>query len=96
MGEGSFASEVPEMPREIMDALGGCEREYVVANPRDFVVELDDGTKVPLNADVRERIVRCRDCRRSFEKRGELWCRGIIGPSIEPDGFCAWGEERED
>ena len=23
----------------------------------------------------RERIVRCKDCRRSFEERGELWCR---------------------
>lgn len=42
----------------------------------------------------RERIVRCRDCRRSFEERGDLWCRGIVGPPIEPDGFCAWGEER--
>ena len=44
----------------------------------------------------RERIVRCRDCRRSFEERGELWCRGIVGPPIEPDGFCAWGEPREE
>ena len=43
----------------------------------------------------RERIVRCRDCRRSFEERGELWCRGIVGPPIEPDGFCAWGERSE-
>ncbi len=42
----------------------------------------------------RERIVRCRDCRRSFEECGELWCRGIVGPPIEPDGFCAWGEPR--
>ena len=40
----------------------------------------------------RERIVRCRDCRRSFEERGDLWCRGIVGPPVEPDGFCAWGE----
>ena len=44
----------------------------------------------------RERVVRCRDCRRSFEERGELWCRGIVGPPIEPDGFCAWGEPREE
>ena len=42
-----------------------------------------------------ERVVRCRDCRRSFEERGELWCRGIVGPPIEPDGFCAWGEPRK-
>lgn len=42
-----------------------------------------------------ERVTRCRDCRRSFEERGDLWCRGIVGPPIEPDGFCAWGEPRE-
>ena len=42
-----------------------------------------------------ERVVRCRDCRRSFEERGELWCRGIVGPPIEPGGFCAWGEPRK-
>lgn len=40
-------------------------------------------------------IVRCRDCRRSFEERGELWCRGIVGPPVEPGGFCAWGERSE-
>ena len=42
----------------------------------------------------RERVTRCRDCRRSFEERGDLWCRGIVGPPIEPDGFCAWGKEK--
>ena len=59
---------------------------------------MSEGTMEPRTFEdlwlMRERIVRCRDCRRSFEERGELWCRGIIGPSIEPDGFCAWGEER--
>ena len=40
----------------------------------------------------RERIVRCRDCARSFEERGELWCRRIVGPPVEPDGFCSWGK----
>ena len=44
----------------------------------------------------RERVTRCRDCRRSFEERGELWCRGIVGPPVEPDGFCAWGEPRKE
>ena len=44
----------------------------------------------------RERIVRCCDCRRSFEDRGKLWCCGIVGPPIEPDGFCAWGVPREE
>lgn len=44
----------------------------------------------------RERVVRCRDCRWSFEERGKLWCRGIVGPPVEPDIFCAWDEPRDD
>lgn len=44
----------------------------------------------------RERVVRCRDGRRAFEERGELWCRGIVGPPVTPEGFCAWGEPREE
>lgn len=68
----------------------------------EYVCELtDDYPDVPFGSDDysgtverRERVVRCRDCRRSFEERGDLWCRGIVGPPVEPDGFCAWGEEK--
>lgn len=52
----------------------------------------------------RERIVRCRDC-----KHAEHFESGLCGPFIlcshfesegckamvDPDGFCAWGEERD-
>ena len=52
----------------------------------------------------RERIVRCRDCRHA--RRGEpLRCTRFFGigdcldvpvlAKVEPDGFCAWGRERE-
>lgn len=55
--------------------------------------------------ELRERIVRCRDC-----KHAECYESGLIGPFIlcshfesegckamvEPDGFCAWGEQREE
>ena len=59
----------------------------------EYVVEhKDDGLYATC---AKERIVRCRNCRRSFEERGELWCRGIVGPPIEPEGFCAWGKPRE-
>lgn len=65
----------------------------------EYVTEFDwdnvdiDGNPMFL---TRECVVRCRDCRRSFEERGELWCRGIVGPPVEPDGFCAWGQPREE
>ena len=59
----------------------------------EYVVEYkNDGPYK--KCEKKEHVVRCRDCRRSFEERGDLWCRGIVGPSIEPDGFCAWGERR--
>lgn len=59
----------------------------------EYVVEYkDDGL---YRECAKECIVRCRDCRRSFEERGELWCRGIVGPPVEPDGFCVWGERRK-
>ena len=69
----------------------------------EYVCELtDDYPGVPYGSDDysgtverRDRIVRCRDCRRSFEERGDLWCRGIVGPPVEPDGFCAWASERD-
>ena len=47
----------------------------------------------------RERVVRCRDCRHgepmplSFSAR--LVCARLDDMSVEPDGFCAWGEPRE-
>lgn len=54
---------------------------------------------------VRERIVRCRDCKHatpdtSGRKRykGYLWCDELtegIGFSVAPNDFCAWGERRE-
>lgn len=45
----------------------------------------------------RERIVRCRDCKHtepmplSFSDR--LICAYHDDMAVEPDGFCAWGEE---
>lgn len=52
-----------------------------------------------LSADVsqlREEIVRCRDCRRYTDDEMEYchycnrWCE-----QVEPDGFCAWGERND-
>ena len=53
----------------------------------------------------RERIVRCRDCRHG--RKGEPFkCTLFFGigdcldvpvlAKVDPDGFCAWGEPRED
>lgn len=56
----------------------------------------------------RERVVRCRDCKHMHVVRqmgfdvAECWLHashetGALGKEpTEPDGFCAWGERRED
>lgn len=83
-----------ELTPELRGLLGLRDREYVVKDPAEIVVETAGGGRLNPPQEIRERIVRCRDCRRSFEERGDLWCRGIVGPPVEPDGFCAWGEEK--
>lgn len=80
--------------RKILDELSVPKAEYVVEDPITVEATTESGETMRYPTAVRERIVRCRDCRRAFEERGELWCRGIVGPPVEPDGFCAWGERR--
>lgn len=58
------------------------------------------------NSDPRERIVRCRDCIHANPYNDEWldclhfseWDYYADVPGhcpVKPDGFCAWGEERE-
>lgn len=48
----------------------------------------------------REEVVRCRDCAHAHE--GARYCDRFTGcglsdfVDVKPDGFCAWGERRED
>lgn len=80
-----------ELTPELRDLLGLRDREYVVKDPVEIVVEAKDGDRLNPPQEIRERIVRCRDC-------------GMCGPDsfcdllqrhVCPDGFCAWGKERE-
>lgn len=55
-------------------------------------VKLDGFTYVP-------EPVRCRDCAKSEEWQGYVLCHNFgrsIGAvwSVEPDGFCKWGERK--
>ena len=48
-------------------------------------------------AELRAPIVRCRDCvYRGWSDAGGHFCARGIGLTVNPDGFCAWGERRED
>ncbi|MDM8162434.1 hypothetical protein [Collinsella intestinalis] len=72
----------------------------------EYVCELtDDYPDVPFGSDDysgtverRERIVRCRDCRYAepmpLSFSDLLICAYLDDMSVEPEGFCAWGEKR--
>lgn len=67
----------------------------------EYVCEcLRDGDRVfpKWGNEVCERVVRCRDCYWCAESAawaGALEC-DYINRGVDPDGFCAWGELRED
>ena len=48
-----------------------------------------------------EEVVRCRDCKWSdaiktcYQKETVYACLNFDSACVEPDGFCAWGERRE-
>lgn len=89
---------------DVWKVLEGKPIEYIVVNPVTVEARLRSGEVRRFPQEVRERIVRCRDC-----KYAEHYESGLCGPFIlcghfesegckamvDPDGFCAWGEERD-
>ena len=72
--------------------------EYVVANPLNIEVELKSG-EIHRPQDIRERVVRCRDCvhwRRPTDREGSRCTGAMAFVEPTPDGFCAWGKPREE
>lgn len=68
-----------------------------------------DGTALGRRLEKQEQIVRCKDCKFCEQQKVRYapnpiyvcladWCMGSEGdnPLVEPDGFCAWGERRND
>ena len=68
----------------------------------EYIFKCDNDMRHP---EWREEIVRCKDCRQSFDPHemnegyideakeypGSLIC-GYMEMDVEPDGFCKWGE----
>ena len=96
---------------EAIEKLFGTGDEYIVKAPWERIRWcLKDGTVKESKQDIRERIVRCRNCTHAVEHRSKsiigtelvsLICSGPIqgayseGEEVPPDGFCAWGERCE-
>ena len=75
----------------------GGKAEYVVSDPLNIEVELKSG-EVVRPQEIRERVVRCRDCVQS-EKRGtRRYCKAPLGMtgyfSVCDDDFCSCGYPR--
>lgn len=76
--------------------------EYIIEIPDEYFASYDTERDMyyPDERDSAMPItpfVRCRDCR--YYKCGDdgWWClRSISTKSNHPDGFCAWGERRQD
>lgn len=80
--------------------------EYIIELPDKPAKVVRDGWNVRIewNFKQREEIVRCIDCRYYGYYDGSTWCSRTYEQvpggtcdyqTVEPDGFCAWGERRE-
>jgi hypothetical protein len=80
--------------------------EYVVkgAEPKETVLhsQTPNGYEAWHWLPVRERIVRCGDCKRfsvdnsDHDYRSGWWCKRWHTDMVEPDGFCAWACRKEE
>ena len=102
MAEKGTMTATFEPTPEVRELLEGKPTEHIVVNPVVVEAEFEDGRVVRWPQDIRERIVRCRDCMHSRREGWECW-RLVDDPEedfervacVQPDGFCAWGERRE-
>ena len=80
--------------------------EFAVRVPKDeadsFIARFGKGNVRILGFLLGEEVVRCRDCKRfsldnsDHDYRTGWWCKRWYTDMVKPDGFCAWGERRED
>ena len=105
MAEKGTMTATLEPTLEVRKLLEGKPTEYVVVNPVAVEAEFENGRVVRYPQEIRERVVRCRDCGRAYQRGDALYCSRYLRcgsndrPAplpVEPDGFCAWGEPREE
>ena len=66
--------------------------------PGEYVVKVLPGVgSEPLEL-THERVIRCRDCKDFVDVMGQTECERSSGGyfGVEPDGFCAWAEPKEE
>ena len=99
MAEKGTMTATFEPTLDVYKLLGGKPTEYVVVNPVIVEAKFKGGEVRRYPQEIRERVVRCRDC--AMYDEDECEClrdpdhTGRGWPS-RPSGFCAWGEPREE
>lgn len=93
---------------DVRKLIEGEPTEYIVVNPIVIEARFKSGEVRRSPQEIRERVVRCRDCVYLEQgPEGLFGCRKFlvasdyradIPPSFcpHPNGFCAWGEDRND
>lgn len=65
----------------------------------EYIIDWDTGLVIDTFSknNLREEIVRCRDCIGLYETWDGWECERFSGEyhRAEPDGFCAWAERRD-
>ena len=86
---------------EVRKLLEGEPTEYIVVNPVTVEAKFENGRVVRYPQEIRERVVRCRDCKYAITsyRDGLPRCSGPLvmeATLVSPDDFCAWGKPREE
>lgn len=84
---------------DVWKLLGGKPTEYVVVNPVAVEAKFRDGEVRRYPQEIRERVVRCRDCAKSELRGRRLYCKAPMGhvgyAEVCEEDFCSCGEPRE-
>lgn len=83
---------------EVRELLEGNPTEYVVVNPVTVEARLRSGEVRRYPQEIRERIVRCRDCEHSEKRGSRRYCKAPLGMTgyfcVCDDDFCSCGYPR--
>lgn len=71
--------------------------EYIIGMIAEVIERVKNGETIRITPKLTE-IVRCRDCTGMVETWDGYECERFSGEyhRAEPDGFCAWGERKND
>ena len=84
---------------DVYRILAGKPTEYIVVNPVTVEARFKSGEVRRYPQEIRERVVRCRDCVKSEHRGRRSYCKAPMGHVGYAEGcdddFCSYGAPRE-